>query len=373
MFHMKIAMVRSRNRVVMQHIKDSLSDRGHDVTLYSILFKGVDREAYPGEIVVGRFPNWADRKMFGTLLGYGRYLAKLARTVEDADIILARNVFPCGHGGVMLQKLKGMPSVLMLQGENDLFNFDEAHWTVDRLRPVVIRESRMIIAQTAYQRDYLVKEFGVSPVVLPNGVDVEKFKPVPKEEARNDLGLDSSGPYIVSVGGFLPFKGQDDLIRAFGRVHESIRDSRLILLGDGPKSKELKRVARDVGVRDHVLFEGWVPFEKVPLYLSASDLFVHPSSSEGFPNVVLEAMASGLPVVMSNVVGLNSVFEDNRNCFFVPPRDEKALEEKVLALLRDEALAREMGARNLEYSKGFDWSIFAERLEGFLEKVVGSV
>jgi glycosyltransferase involved in cell wall biosynthesis len=367
---MKIAMIRSRNRVVMQHIKDSLSDRGHDVTLYSVLFKGVDKEAYPGEVVVGRFPNWADRKRFGTLLGYGRYLAKLTRTVEEADVVLARNVFPCGHGGVMLQKLKEIPSVLMLQGENDLFNFDEAHWTVDRLRPVVIKESRMIVAQTGYQRDYLEEEFGVSPVVLPNGVDVARFAPTPKEEARNDLELDTSGKFIVGVGGFLPFKGQDDLIRAFARVHESIPDSKLILLGDGPKAKELKRVARDVDVRDDVQFEGWVPFEKIPLYLSASDLFVHPSTSEGFPNVVLEAMASGLPVVMSNVVGLNSVFEDGRNCFFVPPKDEKALEEKMLALLRDEALAEEMGTRNLEYAKEFDWSFFAEKLEGFLEEAI---
>jgi glycosyltransferase involved in cell wall biosynthesis len=332
----------------------------------------VDKEAYPGEVVVGRFPNWADRKRFGTLLGYGRYLAKLARTVEEADVILARNVFPCGHGGVMLQKLKEMPSVLMLQGENDLFNFDEAHWTVDRLRPVVVKESRMIIAQTGYQREYLEKEFGVSPEVLPNGVDVARFAPAPKEESRSDLGLDTSGKFIISVGGFLPFKGQDDLIRAFARVHESIPDSKLILLGDGPMAKELKRAARDLDVREDVQFEGWVPFEKIPLYLSASDLFVHPSTSEGFPNVVLEAMASGLPVVMSNVVGLNSVFEDGRNCFFVPPKDEKALEEKMLTLLRDEVLAEEMRARNLEHAKEFDWSIFAEKLEGFLEEAIQS-
>jgi glycosyltransferase involved in cell wall biosynthesis len=369
---MKIAMIRSRNRVVMHHIRDSLSNRGHDVTLYSILFKGVDKEAYPGEVVVGRFPNWADRKRFGTLLGYGRYLAKLARTVEEADVILARNVFPCGHGGVMLQKLKGVPSVLMLQGENDLFNFDEAHWTVDRLRPVVIKESRLIIAQTGYQRDYLEEEFGASPLVLPNGVDVARFTPTPRDEARSDLGLDASGKFIVSVGGFLPFKGQDDLIRTFARVHESIPETKLILLGDGPTAKELKRVARDLDVREDVLFEGWVPFEKIPLYLSASDLFVHTSTSEGFPNVVLEAMASGLPVVMSNVVGLNSVFEDGRNCFFVPPKDEKALEEKMLSLLRDEVLAEEMGARNLEHAKEFDWSIFAEKLEGYLEEAIRS-
>ncbi|MEE9224561.1 MAG: glycosyltransferase family 4 protein [Thermoplasmata archaeon] len=367
---MKIAMMRSRNRVVMQQIKDSLSERGHDVTLYSILFKGVDMEAYPGEVVVGRFPNWADRKRFGTLLGYGRYLARLARTVDDADVILARNVFPCGHGGVMLQKLKGIPSVLMLQGENDLFNFDEAHWTVDRLRPVVVKESRMIIAQTGYQRDYLQKEYGVSPVVLPNGVDVARFGPATREEARSDLGLTISGKLIICVSGLLPFKGQDDLIRAFARVHESMPDSKLLLIGDGPEAKELKRIARDLGVRDDVQFEGWVPFEKMPLYLSSSDLFVHPSASEGFPNVVLEAMASGLPLVMSNVVGLNAVFEDGRNCFFVPPKDEKALEEKMLSLLRDDALAEEMGARNLEYAKEFDWSIFAEKLESFLEEVI---
>lgn len=369
---MKIAMIRSRNRVVMQHIKDSLSERGHDVTLYSILFKGVDKESYPGEVVVGRFPNWADRKMFGMMLGYTRYLATLARTVEKADVILARNVFPCGHGGVMLQKLKEIPSVLMIQGENDLYNFDDAHWTVDRLRPVVIGKSRKIIAQTGYQRDFLEEEFGVGSVVLPNGVDVDAFKPVPMEDARSDLGLSQSAKYIVSVGSLLPFKGCEDLIRAFSRVTESLSDARLLFLGDGPQRKQLSRVARDLGIRESVQFEGWVPFEKMPLYLSAADIFVHPSTSEGFPNAVLEAMASGLPVVMTNVVGLDTIFEDNRNCLFVPPKDEKALEEKVLLLLRDEVLAKEMGARNLEFMKDFDWNVYAEKLEIVLEEVVQS-
>lgn len=369
---MKIAMIRSRNRVVMQHIKDSMSEKGHDVKLYSILFKGVDKESYPGEVVVGRFPNWADRKMFGTMLGYTRYLATLAKTVEEADVILARNVFPCGHGGIMLQKLKEIPSILMIQGENDLFNFDDAHWTVDRLRPVVIKESRKIIAQTGYQREFLEQEFGVSPVVLPNGVDADSFKPVPEDDAKSDLGLDPSAKHIISVGAFLPFKGYEDLIRAFSRVHVSVPDSKLLLLGDGPQGKQLRRVARDLEIRDHVQFEGWVPFEKMPQYLSASDIFVHPSSSEGFPNVVLEAMASGLPVVMSNVVGLNAYFEEGRNCYFVPPKDEMALEEKILLLLRDEALAKDMGARNLGLAKEFDWSVFAEKLEIILEDVVQS-
>jgi glycosyltransferase involved in cell wall biosynthesis len=367
---MKIAMIRSRNRVVMQHIRDSLADRGHDVTLYSILFKGVDKEPYPDEVVVGRFPNWADRKRFGTLLGYGRYLAKLARTVEEADVVLARNVFPCGHGGVMLQKLKGSPSVLMLQGENDLFNFDEAHWTVDRLRPVVIRESRKIIAQTNYQREMVEREFGVDPVVLPNGVDTDRFKPVPKEDARNDLGFDSSATLIISVGSFLPFKGHEDLIRAFARVHLSIPDSKLILIGDGPNRSHLTRVARDLDVRESIQFESWVPFDKIPLYLSASDLFVHPSTSEGFPNVVLEAMASGLPIVMANIVGLDSYFEEKRNCFLVPPKDEKSLEEGMLAILRDEVIAAEMKKNNLEDIKEYDWTVYAGKLEAILEEVI---
>ncbi len=369
---MKIAMIRSRNRVVMQHIKDSLAERGHDVTLYSILFKGVDKESYPGEVVVGRFPNWADRKMFGTMLGYTRYLATLAKTIDEADVILARNVFPCGHGGIMLQKMKDIPSVLMIQGENDLFNFDEAHWTVDRLRPVVIKKSTKIICQTGYQREFLEKEFGVGSEVLPNGVDTEAFKPVPKTDARDDLGLNPNAKYVISVGALLAFKGHEELIRAFSRVQERISHATLLLLGDGPHIKHLRRVARDVNVRDNVQFEGWVPFDRMPLYLSASDVFVHPSTSEGFPNVVLEAMASGLPVVLSNVVGLDAYFEDGRNCYLVPPKDEMALEEKILLLLRDEALSEDMGKRNLEFVKDYDWSVFAEKLEGILEGVVQS-
>ncbi|MFQ6060445.1 MAG: glycosyltransferase family 4 protein [Thermoplasmata archaeon] len=369
---MRIAMIRSRNRVVMHSIKDSLIARGHEVTLYSVLYEGLDEKSYSGEVVVGRFPNWADRKRFGTFLGYGRYLATLAKTVEDADVILARNVFPCGHGGVMLQKLKGIPSVLMLQGENDLFNFDGAHWTVDRLRPIVIKRSRGIIAQTGYQRDFLEREFGAASVVLPNGVDVERFRPIKKEKAREEIGLESSSKVVISVGALLPFKGFDNLIRAFSRVLESIPESKLLLLGDGVERGALEQLSVELDVEENVIFQSWVPFDKVPLYLSASDLFVHPSTSEGFPNVVLEAMAAGLPIVMTNVVGLDAYFEDKRNCFLVPPRDEKSFEEKMLVLLRDEILAEEMRQWNLKDVQAFDWSIFAEKLESVLEEFLES-
>ena len=110
-------------------------------------------------------------------------------------------------------------------------------------------------------------------------------------------------------------------------------------------------------------FLGQIPNEKVPQYMAAADVFVSSSLYEGFPNVVLEAMVAGLPVIASKVGGLPEIIKDGENGFLVEPKNPELITEKVLLLLGDEELRKRISRNNRKKAKGYSWESVVERLE----------
>ena len=110
-------------------------------------------------------------------------------------------------------------------------------------------------------------------------------------------------------------------------------------------------------------FVGQIPNERVPQYMAASDVFVLPSLSEGFPNVILEAMASELPIVTTNVRGLPEIIKDGENGFLVEPRSPEQIAQKVLLLFEDNELRETTSRHNKEKAKKYGWETVVQRLE----------
>lgn len=153
--------------------------------------------------------------------------------------------------------------------------------------------------------------------VVPNGVDTMKFHPMPRDEAFDQLrrsgaiadrGLDASATLILFIGNLVPVKGPDVMLRAWAELmtkhapalahsHTTI----LVFIGVGPMRPELVRIARELGVADSVRFAGVRPHEELPLWMNAAAGLCLTSRGEGMPNVVLEALAAGLPVVATDV------------------------------------------------------------------------
>jgi teichuronic acid biosynthesis glycosyltransferase TuaC len=174
-------------------------------------------------------------------------------------------------------------------------------------------------------------------VVAPNGVDVEKFTPIPQEQARSALGLPAAGEVVISVGALTPRKGFQRIIRLLPRLLERFPHLSLVVVGgpsvEGDNRSELEALADELGVADRVVLAGSQPHDELYKWLSAADCFCLVTANEGWANVLGEAMACGLPVVTTDVGGNREVVDSSEVGLVVPLGDEEALYQALVAAL----------------------------------------
>ncbi len=176
--------------------------------------------------------------------------------------------------------------------------------------------------------------------VIPNGVDVERYRgPVDREDVRRSLGIAAESRLVIVVAKLFAQKGHGVLLDALPSASLRPQDA-VLLVGEGPERDQLERTARDRGLTA-VRFLGNRP--DVPRLLAASDLFVLPSLWEGLPMALLEGMASGLPVIATDVAGSRQVVATGQNGILVPPGDAGALAASVTRLRADEAERARLG------------------------------
>ena len=197
---------------------------------------------------------------------------------------------------------------------------------------------------------------GVRPrerlLAVPNGIRVEAFSCASGERRaalRNVLGLAPGVRIIGTVGRLNPVKDQATLLRAFARVHKTSADTALVLVGDGALRATLEAQSAALGLGDAVRFLG--DRSDVRQLLQGFDAFVLSSLSEGYSMALLEACASGLPIVATDVGGNREIVADGRNGLMVAPADDAALAEAMASLLREPARAAQMG------QAGRDWAL----------------
>jgi len=182
-------------------------------------------------------------------------------------------------------------------------------------------------------------------VVIPNGIDAEAYPATPSFDLA-DLGLPAGRRAIVCIGRLHQQKGVDRLIRLAPRVLSRLPDYDFLLVGDGPARTKLDALATSLGISDRVHFAGWRP--DVPEILAASSLLVLPSRWEGMPNVVLEAMATGLPVVSTRAAGVVELLGPLCEGQTVEVDDPSGFADGVIDLAGDTRKAEEIGRQNRE-------------------------
>lgn len=156
-----------------------------------------------------------------------------------------------------------------------------------------------------------------------NGVDTARFRPQSRVQARSALGVPAAAQVVLFIGNLLPAKGAFDLLEAFARLAQWPQ-LQLVYVGDGPARDGLVGRAAALGLADRVRLAGKIPHAELPAWLAAAHLLCLPSHNEGVPNVVLEAMACGVPVVATRVGGIPEVVPEVAG-LLVPPRDSEAL------------------------------------------------
>jgi D-inositol-3-phosphate glycosyltransferase len=224
-----------------------------------------------------------------------------------------------------------------------------------------------IVVATEHEKSLLVHLYDADPrkvVTVPLGVDLDRFRPIDKDEARRQLGFEDA-KIILFVGRIEPLKGVDILINAAAMLESDVDCSVLIVGGDESSRSqvaELQGLASDLGIGHRVAFVGAVDHERLPLFYNAADVCVVPSHYESFGLVAVEAMACGVPVVASRVGGLAGTVKDGETGYLVPWLCPEPFAERIEMLLENESLRRNLGAAAREGVSRFRWESVASRL-----------
>jgi glycosyltransferase involved in cell wall biosynthesis len=277
---------------------------------------------------------------------FPRLLAVLARERSRYSIIHCSTFGYISGLAVLAGRILQRPTLLRVATENDVREFAEGrHWKY-RLFFWLLRGATSVIAPSAAIKNELLRAgFSSERIVrFVNCVDVNRFRPATvaeKTDARNALGLPEETAVIGTVARLVQRKGIDVLLRAFSVVHH--HQAHLIIVGDGPLGDELRALARELEIADSI---SWLGFQADPVrWLQAMDVFALPSRLEGSPNVILEAMAMGLPIVATNIGGVVDLVEEGRNGFLLPPDDRDALAVALDRLLGNPSLRADLSCR----------------------------
>jgi len=201
--------------------------------------------------------------------------------------------------------------------------------------------------------------------VISNGIDMDYFKPFPKKElagVAKKYHLNGNFKKILFVGRLEKEKSIDITLRAVQLVSKKI-DVKFFVIGVGSERDELEKLVTELGISDRVTFLGGIPDEDVRRIYSYCDLFVTASTVELQGLVVMEAMASGLPIVSSQGMALRELVEEGRNGYIFPNGNYKIAAEKILLVLRDSDKAKNMGKASLELIKKHDFDATLDKYE----------
>jgi glycosyltransferase involved in cell wall biosynthesis len=275
---------------------------------------------------------------------YGKFfLASVRRTFRKVldefrpDVVFAPWAYPDGYAAVELARQAGLPVVVQVHGSD-----------IRQLRQFPARRAGTALAVSKAQgviavcRDLAsgVIALGAAPQrvrVIIDGVDRTRFSPGCKRQAQDRLELPADVRHLLFVGNLVPVKGIDVLLDACRRLPSDER-WQLHLIGEGPQRLALQRQAKALGIEQHVTFHGALAHEQLPDWFRAADLLVLASRSEGVPNVLLEAMACGLPFVASQVGGIPEIAGLGASALVPPERPD------ALAAAMSDMLARPAAA-----------------------------
>jgi glycosyltransferase involved in cell wall biosynthesis/trans-aconitate methyltransferase len=281
---------------------------------------------------------------------------------QGAEIIHVHWVLPNGLAGALVAKLLRIPLVVSLHG-SDIYVASRRR-LFGAVAGCVFHQAAAATACSNELRDAAIT-LGASEQrthLLPWGADPVIFQSRAREKGQEPLK-------IASLGRMVPKKGFNHLLEAWAQIAEQFPRARLRIGGDGPLLETLRKEIRSLGIDGQTDLPGSIPWDQVPDFLAAADLFVLPSmrdragNIDGLPTVLLEAMSCGLPVVASDLGGIPLVIENGANGYLVPPGDVDALAQRLHTLLNNKQERERLGrAARTSVVDSFNWENVARSL-----------
>jgi len=243
---------------------------------------------------------------------------------------------------IWIGHVRGVPVIVNYRGgEADAFLARRSAWV-----RFTIRRAFAVIVPSAFL-EAVFRRYEVATEIVPNIIDLSRFRPEPARPAGHHLIVTRNLEDLYDIG---------TALRAFAQVARTFPDATLTVAGSGPRLPELERLAADLGVTSRVRFTGRLDNERIAELYRQADLLLNPSTADNMPISLLEGMASGVPIVSTDVGGIPFLVEDRTSALLVPPRDPSRMAVTAIELLSRPELARQLRTAGLELASRFTWS-----------------
>jgi glycosyltransferase involved in cell wall biosynthesis len=328
------------------------------VDLVTSSAKGRYEEEHPSDnITIYKLPiqkksihYWTMREILSYSIKVHAFVKK--RGTHKFDLAHAFFGIPCGI--ITWINRKQMPYIISMRG-SDVPGFNERfslqYVFLSPFIRHIWRKAHAVVANSAGLRDLAHRTDPLLNIhLIPNGIDTHEFM---FRQDRNDGRI-----VILTVARLIRRKGIDDLLRALPDIIMQQPGVSVRIIGEGNMEKELRTLALNLGIKDHVEFLGYIPHDKLPEYYATSDIFVLPSRNEGMSNTVLEAMACGLPIITTDTGGTNELIRDNGQV--IPVGHPDAIASAIHRYLNDRNLRYTHGSRSRLLAESMDWKQIAD-------------
>jgi glycosyltransferase involved in cell wall biosynthesis len=311
----------------------------------------VDVRFVPVDPRLPRGLRWIERApLLRTVVREPLYFLKLWKNLKNVDVV---HMFSASYSSFLLAPLPAWV-VARLRGAQTLINYRSGecrdHLQRSSIARRVLKTTDRLIVPSGHLAE-VMREFGLDAQIVPNLVDLSQFR----FRLRNPVR-----PHLVCTRGFHPYYGIDVVVRAFAEVQKSWAEAQLDLVGGGPLEAKIKNLVRELNLSG-INFLGVASRADIGTFYDRADIFVNASNLDNMPVSVLEAFASGTPVVTTAPRGMRYIVDDERTGLLSEPGDAHALALNILRVLDNQELARRMAQNAFAESSRYHWESVREQ------------
>ncbi|MBI2137103.1 glycosyltransferase [Candidatus Woesearchaeota archaeon] len=372
-----------------------LADAGFEIMVLAPHFKGAKKEEMMGKVRVVRFPYFFERLEKLCYEGgiipnikrhwYARLLiplltaSELIYTIKTAkkekiSVIHAHWIVPQGFVAAIAKKLTGVPYIATAHA-GDVFPLKNRLFRL--AAGIALKNAACCTANSTATKQAVLKVKNISNIeIIPMGVDLAEFTP---KKRSNELRKRTGGKIILAAGRMAEKKGFTHLIEAMPAVIKKIPDAKLVLIGEGPEKELLEEKAKELKLEGKTFFEGKATKEGLAKWYASSDVFVLPSiitkegDTEGLGLVLLEAIASGLPVIGSNVGGIPDIIKHEETGLLVREKQSDEIAQAIIKILTDRKLRSRLTKNATRHVReNYSWETVTERFAKLLRETHAS-
>lgn len=298
------------------------------------------------------------------------YAKKLIKK-NSYDLTHSFFTVPCGFISWRIYKKYNIPYIVSLRGA-DVPKYAERFAFIYKILTPIIKiiwkNSREVIANSQGLKDLALQSNSKQKIdIIYNGINVEEFKP--------NISLRDKGDFIITPGAsrITSRKGLKYLIEAIYKLSKKYPQLRLKIMGDGDGEKiKLEKMTKDFNIQDRIDFLGRIPREKTFSHYQEAGVFVLPSLNEGMSNAMLEALATGLPIIATDTGGSKELIEEGKNGYMIKMKDSQDIAEKIEKLINNSELKKKMGEYSRKKALELSWKNVAEKYCQLYKKVINN-